>query len=89
MTSAVLSKIKDLLLLEANCLMSVIVIVIHRPNSMKARILQIHKIVNNVVHDFDHTISTFLRMNLYLLNKTGIQTIIPSQQIRISILYEQ
>ena len=70
MTPGILSKIKDLLLLYENCLMDVIVI--HCPASMKAHILQIHKIAKNVVRDFDHTISTFLRMNLYLLNKTVI-----------------
>ena len=87
MMPVTLSKIKDLLLLDENY--SVGVMTIHCHDSLKAHLLQVHKIIKNVIHDFDQTISILSRMNLYLLNKTEIPSN-DSQKIRImERLYEQ
>jgi hypothetical protein len=70
LTPVTLSNIKDLLLLDENYYADAIAI--HNPNSMKAQLLQVHKMTKRVVHNFGHTISILSSMKLYLLNITGI-----------------
>lgn len=87
MSVTILSKIKDLLLLGENHLVDPVVI--HCHDTIKARLLQVHKITKKVIRNLGHAVSVFIGMTFHLLYLIGIQELIPKKLRMMKRIYEQ